>query len=127
MDFHKQPVDAGRDAGAREMRDILRLTSGTLALASWELKAVRDIEHDRTSEALHDWEAAEVDDEIVITEGAAPFCEHHLVVSSFAEFLDHIAHFPRCQELALLHIDDFPGVRGRHEQIGLSAEKRGNL
>ena len=68
MHFHEQAIDSGRHAGAREVRNVLRLTARALSLCSRQLKAVRDIKHDGATETLHDRETPEIDDEIVIPE-----------------------------------------------------------
>ena len=71
MNFHEQSIDSSRDAGSRQMRNVLRLAAGFVALPAGQLQTVCDIENHRTSEILHDGKRTEVHHQIVVAERSA--------------------------------------------------------
>src|SRR6478609_5970537 len=99
MNFHKQTINTRRYSCAREMRDVLRLPTGTLTLTTGELQAVRDVEDHWTAERLHDRKTAEIDHKIVVAERCASLRQQCSLISGFAHLVDDVLHFPRCEEL----------------------------
>ncbi len=132
MDFHEDAVNAGRNSGTRQHRYKFRLATtrrGTVSspfCSGWQLHGVRCIEHDR-SKLAHDGERSHIHDQIGVAEAGAPFSNEDLLVASLAAFFHGMSHVPRRHELALLEIDCSTAERGSDYQIGLAAEKRGNL
>ena len=53
MTFEEQPIDAGRDGGARQQRRILRIPAGLIAQSRGLLRAVRDVEDDGMAKRFH--------------------------------------------------------------------------
>src|SRR5262245_28891829 len=104
MHFHEQTIDTRRDAGACEMRNVLRLTTGALTLSAGKLQAVRDIENDRATQRSHDGKRPKIDNQIVVAERRAALCEQKPLTADLARLIHDILHFPRREELSLLHI-----------------------
>ena len=48
-------------------------------------------------------------------------------IAGGADLVHHRLHIPGGQELALLDIDHLAGLGRGHQQVGLAAEKGGNL
>src|SRR5688572_6414656 len=88
---------------------------------------MRHIEHNGAAKALHDWKRSEIHNKVVVAERRAAFREHESSASGLARLINDVLHFPRCEKLALLDVDDPPGFRGRNDQVGLPAKKSGNL
>lgn len=132
MDFHEDAVNAGRNGGTRQHRYKFRLATTRRGMVSspfgsgWQLHGVRCIEHDR-SKLPHDGERSHIHDQIAVAEAGAPFSNEDLLVASLAAFFHGMSHVPRRHELALLEIDCPTAERGSDYQIGLAAEKRGDL
>src|SRR6185295_7247860 len=85
---------------------------------------MRNIENYRYAKLAHDRKRSHVDDEVVVTKTRAALRQHELFTTSFASFIDDIARILRREKLALLDVDRFPRLRGRHDQICLPGEKR---
>ena len=111
MDFKKESVDSGGGPRAGEARNISCFTSRPVALAPWNLDAVRDIENHGPAERLHDGKAAKINDEIVVAEGSPPFGEDHVAIPGVEDFFQDIPHVPRGEKLPLFDIDG-PSGRG---------------
>jgi len=88
---------------------------------------VRRIEDDRVSEAPHDGEAAHVDDEVIVAEGRAALGQQNGLVALRQDLVDDVLHVARRHELSLLDVHRLARRRRRQDQIGLPAEKGGNL
>jgi hypothetical protein len=83
--------------------------------------------YDGITEAAHDGEGAHVGDEIVIAESGAAFGDGDFFAAGSSSFFDDLAHLGRREELALLDVDDFARLDGGGDEIGLAAEKSGDL
>ncbi len=127
VDFEEDAVDARGDASRRQRLDELGLTRGHAVAGARELQAVRDVEDDRHAQSAHQRKGAHVDDQIVIPEGRAAFGDEHAVVAAVLHLRDRMTHVERREELSLLDVDRAPGLRRRHEQVGLPAQERGDL
>src|SRR5262249_11101870 len=111
----------------REVWNEFRLTAGALTLRTRQLQAVRNVEYNGTAETLHDRNAAEIDDQIVIAERRPTLSQQDSIVPRLAHLLHDILHFPWREELALLHVHDLAGLGCSNDQIRLPAQKRRNL
>ncbi len=85
------------------------------------------VEHHRRAGGGEHGQRAQVGHERVVAETRAAFGHEHVGVAGGGHLRHHVGHVPRGQELALLHVHYAAGVRGRHEQIGLTAQEGGNL
>ena len=65
--------------------------------------------------------------EVVVAEAAAAFGEEDPAVAGVGDFFDGVLHVEGSYELALLHVDGAPGLGGGDQEIGLAAEKCGDL
>ena len=83
MDFHEKSIHTGRNAGAGQVRNVLRLAAGALSLTSGKLQAVSHVEDHRTSQTLHDGERAEVHNEVVVAERGPPLGQHEPIAAGF--------------------------------------------
>jgi hypothetical protein len=126
VDFDEETVDAGGDGRAGEQRNELGLAAADSVGGGGLLHRVGGVEDDR-GELAHDGERAEVDDEIVIAERRAALGEEDALIAGGADFFDAVGHVPRGDELALLDVDGAAGAGGGDKQVGLAAEKGGNL
>ena len=125
VDFHEDAVDAGGYGGAAEQGDELRLASGLGALAG-KLDGVSGVKNDR-GELAHDGQRTHVNDEIVIAEAGSALGERDAGIAAVLDFGDGVAHVLGRSELSLLDVDGASGAGGGDEQVGLAAEKSGDL
>ena len=126
VDFEEDAVDAGGDGRAREDGDEFRLTAGDSVGGGGCLDGMSAVE-DYGRERAHDGQRAHIDDEIVIAETGTALGERDARVAGGGHLLDSVAHVFGGDELTLFHIDGTAGFAGGDQQIGLSAEKSGNL
>src|SRR5262245_9890535 len=103
------------------MRNVLRLSSRTLAQTAGKLQALRHVNNNRYAEALHYWKTAKVHDEVVISEGSPALGQQHSGGTLLAHLVHNVFHIRRSEELSFLHIDDLSGARGREDQVRLAA------
>ena len=71
--------------------------------------------------------APHIHDQISVPERRAPFRHSEILAPTLPHFLHCARHLLRSHPLALLHIDGKSGCPGGEEQVGLTAEERGNL
>src|SRR5947199_7791023 len=90
VNLHKEAIDAGGNAGARKMWNVLRLPTRALTLTAGKLQTVRHVEDHRTFQTLHDGKAAEVDHKVVISERDATPRQQQPIVARLAHFLDDV-------------------------------------
>jgi len=126
MDFKEESVNAGRDGGAREERNELRLSATDTVGRRGLLHGMCAVEDDG-GERAHSREAAKIHYKIVVAEAGATLGEKDAPVAGGANFFDGVGHVPGGDELALLDIDGAPGFCGGDEQVGLTAEEGGDL
>lgn len=91
------------------------------------LQGVGDVNNHGNAVALHDGNATEVNDEVLIAEGGAAFGKHDVVVSKIGEFVHHMSHGLGGKELTFLHIDAASCPGGGFDEGSLSAEEGGYL
>ena len=123
MRFHEYAGDARRDGGAGQHRNELALAAGGAALPAGQLHRMGGIEHHRTAGRAHDRQRAHVGDQIVVAEGKAALADHDGVIAGAARLVDHVAHLPGREELALLDIDRLALRRHADDEIGLAAQE----
>ena len=123
MNLHKQTVDARCNARTRKLRDVLGLSTRALSLTAWQLQTVRHVEHNRTTETLHDRKTAEVDYEVVVAKRRPSLGQQQALVAGLTHFLHDVLHFPWSQELTFFYIDDFTGVRRCNKQVCLARKE----
>src|SRR5574344_3158055 len=56
------------------------------------LERVGDIHNHGHSDSLHDWDAAEIDHQILISKCGSAFSEHDLAISKVVDFVDGMFH-----------------------------------
>ena len=122
----KRPSIPAATAARESKRNELRLAAADAVGRRGLLDGVGGVEDDGR-EPAHDGERAEIDDEVVVAEGGAALGEEDALVAGGANFLDAVAHVPGRDELAFLDVDGAAGFAGGDEQVGLTAEERGNL
>ena len=72
-------------------------------------------------------EVPHVDDEVAVAEKRSALGDRDVVASATAHLLDRACHRLGGHPLPLLHVDRPAGATGRDQQIGLPAEKCGDL
>ena len=85
------------------------------------------VEHHLRAEFLHPRDGAHVGDQIVVAKGRSTLGEEIVTATRSLELGGHIFHIPRREELAFFDIHHAPGLGGGHNEVGLAAEKRGDL
>ena len=131
MHFQEDTIHASSDRRTRQHRDELGLTAADgrtplVDLRRGQLDGMRRVEN-YGRELTHDRERAHVDDQIVVSEAGAALREKDLRVAGFAALLYRMPHVPRRNKLSFLDIDGAAAERGRDHEVGLAAEKGGNL
>ena len=106
---------------------MLALPSALSPCRTRELDAVGGVEYGGVTVPGHDRERAHVDDEVLVAKGRSALGLPDLGAASVPKLGDHMEHFLRGQELALLDVDNAAGRRRREQQVGLAAEKGGDL
>jgi len=88
-----------------------------------------DIENHRAvfGDFLHHVKAEHVDNQIVVAKIAAAIAQDDLLVATFSELINDVAHLTRADELGLLDVDDRAGFRHRFHQVSLTRQERGQL
>ena len=128
MRLDEHPGDADRDRGARQHRHEFALAARRGALPARLLHRMRGVEdHRRAGIAGQDRQRPHVGDEGVVAERGAALGHQHVAVSRSGDFRHYVLHVPGRQELALLNVDGLAGFCRGDQQIGLSAEERGDL
>jgi len=82
---------------------------------------------DHGGELLHDLKAAHIHHKVAVAEAGAALAERYLVVTGGAGLLEHVLHFPRGEELALLDVHGLHGRGRRENEVGLAAEESRSL
>jgi len=126
VDFEEEAIDAGGDGGASEERNEFRLATADAVGSRGLLDGMGGVEDD-WRKAVHDSEGAEIDDEIVVAEAGTAFGEEDARIACGADLVDAVAHVPGRDELAFFDVDGAAGAAGGDEEVGLAAEKCGNL
>lgn len=85
------------------------------------------VKTDGEAKGLHDGDGAHVADEVVIAEGGAAVGEDDPLVARSDEFFNDVFHVPGGEELPFLDVDGGRSLGGSEEEVGLAAEKGGNL
>ncbi len=127
MGFDEQAIAASSDGSARQSRDELALSSRGIAQSSGELHGMGRVKAHRKAKALHNGNRPHIGDEIVVPKRGAAICQNDFFIPGGEDFLDGIFHVPRRHELPFLYIDHSAGPCSSKKQIGLSAEKGGDL
>jgi|SRR5579872_2485408 len=132
MDFHEDSIHPGGSGGARQDWNEFRLPSADCRLVlvavrgRGKLYGMSRIEDDRR-ELPHDSERAHVNNKVVISEAGPSLGHKDAIVSRGFAFLDDVFHIPRRHELAFFDVDHALAHGGSDHQVGLAAEKSGNL
>src|SRR5437588_6996929 len=82
---------------------------------------------DNWSEFAHDGERAHVNHQIAVAKRSATLRQEDAIVAGSAHFLHSVLHVPGSNELPFLDVDGASGSSRGDQQIGLTAQKGGNL
>ena len=126
VDFDEEAVDARGDSGAREQRNVLGLAAADAVGRRGLLHGVGGVKDDGRKPP-HDGQRTEIDNQVVIAEGCAALGKEDSLVARGVDFLNAMAHIPWSDELAFLDVVRAAGFTGGHQQVGLAAQKSGNL
>ena len=85
------------------------------------------VENHLRAEFLHPGNRAHVGDQVVVAEGRSALGEEIVPATGPHEFGGDIFHIPRSEELAFFDIHHPAGFGCCHDEIGLTAEERGDL
>ncbi len=127
MGFDEEGVGAGGDGGFGEGGDEFALAAGGGAESAGEHGGMGGIKTDGEAKLLHDGNGAHVADEIVVAKRGAALSEDDARGAAGGEFFDDVFHVPRREELPFFDVDGGGRLRGGGEEIGLAAEKGGDL
>ena len=103
------------------------LSAARRALPARLLHRMGRIEHHGAAGLCQLRQAPHVRDQCIVAEACAPLAHQHPAVAGAGDLRHHVAHVPRREELALLHVDRLIGRCRRQQQVGLAAEERRNL
>ena len=126
MGLDEDAVGTGRHGRAGHVGDELGAATGHAGGLVGLLQAVGQV-HDGRGEGPHGGEATEVDHEVLVAEGGAAFGDPRLAVAAVVHLGHGVLHGLCAEELALLDVDHLAGLRCGDDQVGLAAEKGGNL
>ena len=125
--LHEKPVDAGGHGRAGQHRRKLTIAAGRAAESAGPLHGMRRIEDHWQTFLAHPVERAHVGHEVVVAEGRAALGDEEMAAAKGAHFVGDVHRVPWRKELAFLHIDRAAGFRSGFKQVGLTAQKRGDL
>ena len=126
--FKEQPIDAGSYRRAGKGFEVLTGAAGGVGGGDTIFSdGVGGIKDDGVPGLFHFVESPWVDDEVVIAEGVAAFCEDNAVVARGFNFGGDFRHVFGGEELAVLEVDDSACSSGLNHQGRLHAEVGGNL
>ena len=126
MDFKKQAIDAGGGGGAGEGWNETPISRCNSAPGG-SLHGVSGVKDHPMTPVSHGDESAHIDHQIALSKGGAALRDPGAPAASFFQLLHDGVHRLRGEKLAFLHVDGSAGLGGGQEQVGLPAEKRGNL
>src|SRR5258707_2143846 len=112
MGLDENAVTAGGRRRAREHRREHAVAARLVAAAAGPLHGMRGIENDALAELANPVERAHVSHEIVVSEGRAALGEKETLAAERAQLVRDVAHVPRREKLALLHVHNAPRRRG---------------
>ena len=127
MNFHEQGVGAGCRRGLGQNGGHVGLAGAGGAQSAGTLGAVGGVENDGATQLLHGSDSGHVVDQPIVAEEGAAFGKEDLFVAGGADFLNAVFHFVGTDELSLFDIDRFSGIAAGDQQVGLAAQKRGDL
>ena len=127
MCLDKEAVTSGGHCGARQYWGQFAVTAGCFSRASRALDRMSGIENDLTVQALHPINGSHVSDKVIIAEGGPPFGEKEGFTAGGVQFFGNICHVPGRQKLTFFDIDHPAGRGGSNDEVGLPAEKSGDL
>ena len=126
--FEEDTIDmAGRHGGARQGGYLGAVSTRAITQRTRLLHRVCCIEHHRFARGGHVSKACHVDHETSVAKRRSALAHHHILVAGIHDLLDDILHVPRRKELTLLHVQCTAGLGRSHEQVGLTAQERGDL
>ena len=119
--------DTHRSRGAGQRLDELRLPPDALPAApgSWTLCVASKTTGQPESRMI--LQAAHVHHQVVVAERRAALGQHDLRVAGGRHLFGGVVDIVRGDELPLLDVDDSAGAPGGEQQVGLAAEKGGDL
>lgn len=127
MAFQEDRVNSRGDRCSREERCSIGSTASGGASRARQLRGVRDIETDWSTELAQITKTNEVVHQAVVTEEGSAFGQHRMATTALAQLAEYGRHLAGRHELTLLHVDGFAGVSRGLEQIRLATEKRWDL
>ena len=80
MYFHEDSIHSTGDPCPSHVFNELRVAAARRSQTPRPLKAVSHIVDDRVTEASHDWEAAKVDNEIVVAKARSSFRDEDAMI-----------------------------------------------
>src|SRR5262245_24278486 len=128
MRLDENARNSDRGGGAGKNGHELAFAAGRRPLSARLLDRMSGVENDRgVCRAFENRQRAHVGHERVIAKRHPALRHQDISVSRPRYFFDDVLHVPRRQELALLHVDCFPGPGGSNEEISLAAKECRNL
>ena len=127
VNFKKQSVGPRGHSGAGQRHRESPLARRYPFTRAGELQAMRDIKNNGVPELAQHAEAFEIDDQVVVAETRAPLGEKELSITFRFDLFDDVPNVPGSQKLTLLNIQGFACRSSAEQQIGLTAQKGGNL
>ena len=127
MSFYEQTIGAGGNSCRCDRTDQLWVAAGDSACLVGLLEGVGAVHDDGRTVFLHPGYVTIVDDEVLVAEGGASFCENDLVVASFSDLFHCKFHGRSAEELAFFYVDHLACLCGCEEDICLAAEEGGYL
>jgi hypothetical protein len=103
------------DAEGVRMREAIAAAGALYAMGAVHHDAWHYIEHIR--------DIAEIDYEVIVSEGVTPFAEPYLLCPTLASLLHRIAHINTREELCLFDIDSLARLCCCHEKISLTTQE----
>src|SRR5262249_24587429 len=127
MSLDEDPVCAGRHRAACQHGCKFTLPARAVASCSRQLHGMGRVENNRKTASSQNGNRAHVSHQVVVTKSGATFSYQESTASCLFCLCCHLAHFLRGEKLSLLNIDDFAGANGCDDEVGLAAQKSGNL
>ena len=127
MNFHKESIHSACCRRTCKIRNHIPLPAGYRTHSARQLHTVGSIIDNRITKLPHYRERTHVYYKIMITKRYTSFGDGQIGIMSFFHFIQHVFHIFRRHELSFFYIYRFSCHRRPVNQIGLAAEKCGNL
>ena len=125
--FDKNAIAACGHCRPRKNRGKNAIPGSLVSCAAGALNGVCRVKHDEVTAFTQPIQRSHVGDKVIVTKCDASLGKEKFIAAEVFELFGDVFHVPRGEELTFLDVDDAAGLGGSFEEVGLAAEKGGDL